>query len=90
MSRRSGIYVLLDILKTFAKEGRKVRTLLIGSPDREDMDNIKSVISEANIENDVTITGRIPFIKVRNVLTQAKIGLVLLLDCPKFHNNIAY
>lgn len=89
MGRRSGIYVLLGILKELAEEGRKIKTILIGSPGKADEKFIENTISELQLQDSVEITGRIPYLEVRDKLIQAKIGLVLLLDCPKFHNNIA-
>ncbi len=89
MSQRSGILVLIEAMKILSKSCRKIKTLLIGQVDHTDEPVFKKMLEETGWQNDVTITGVVPYKDVPGILTQAKIGLVLLLDLPKFHKNIA-
>lgn len=89
MTRRSGIFVLFDTLHILFKRGRKVSALLIGELDKCDRAAIEAIINESELKDYVKIMGKIDHLQVPSMLSQAKIGLVMLLDYPKFHHNIA-
>ena len=89
MHRRSGIMVLLEILQILTKQGKKVRTLLIGEPAALDRIVIDRTVRKLGLEDDLDITGIVPHAEVPVLLPKAQIGLVLLLDRPKFRHNIA-
>ncbi len=89
MGRRSGFFVLLEIIRLLHKKGIQARILLIGSPKKKLLPHLKKTLTELDMEGNVTITGYVDHKVVPQILSKAKIGLVLLLDDPKFHNNIA-
>lgn len=89
MTRRSGFIVLLECLNKLLSKGRRVKTLLIGEPDSEMKIMLDKDQQYNQIRELINITGHVDYVQVPSLLAQAKIGLVLLLDMPKFHNNIA-
>lgn len=89
MSQRSGLLVLIEALRILANQGRAIKTLLIGRPPKEDAKILEKTLGELKLTDKVTITGFRPHVEIPEILKTAKIGLVLLLDMPKFHNNIA-
>ena len=89
MTKRSGIGVLTEAVHLLAAGGRRVRLLLIGRPDPDDEMLLRRVFQDAGMAGDVTVTGWIPYDRVPEMLIEAKIGLVTLLDQPKFRKNIA-
>jgi len=89
MARRSGILVLVDTLRILARRGRKISTLLIGAVASENLEIINQMVREEGLEDKIKITGRIAHLQVPAELAQAKLGMVMLLDLPKFQRNIA-
>lgn len=89
MTRRSGILPLMKAVAKMKQSGREVSVMLLGQPDEYVIDGIKSIIRENKLDNDVLITGRMPHKEVPHTLQQARIGVVPLLDMPKFRRNIA-
>jgi glycosyltransferase involved in cell wall biosynthesis len=88
-SIRSGAHNVIDALSLLKEEGMPVRLLLIGQPEGEMVDAIKERIERYGLKQYVDCTGLIFHSEVPRVLAQARIGIVSLLDYPKFHLNIA-
>ena len=91
MSVRTGV---LDVVKAVAnlnQLGRHVTLKLIGDPssDKKLFGQITQVIKNANIQDKIKITGRVPYFRIPFELADCKIGIIPLLDIPKFRNNIA-
>src|SRR5690606_34775708 len=91
MSVRTGV---LDVLKAVAQlnqEGKNVKLKLIGDPsiDQKLFAQIQEVIQESNIQDQVVITGRVPYFEIPFQLADCKVGIIPLLNIPKFQNNIA-
>jgi len=89
MSKRSGIMVLVDALAELHRRGRELRTLLLGDLPPEVSDEVHRRLEDLGLAAGVQVTGRVPPEEVPSWLRRARIGLVLLLDDPKFRNNIA-
>jgi len=89
MARRSGLFVLTEALRILANQGRTIKTLLIGRPLKEEAKILEETLGKLNMAGQVTVTGFRPHVEIPGILKTAKIGLVLLLDLPKFRNNIA-
>jgi glycosyltransferase involved in cell wall biosynthesis len=89
MSQTSGIFVILEAIKMVRKSIPSLKCLFIGQP----LDNIISEVNEYIRQNDlnecIEFTGRLPHADIPNLLQQCKVGLIGLLDMPKFHKNIA-
>lgn len=93
MSIRTGV---LDVVKAVAEINRratttKVRLKLIGDPriDKKLWLNIKKVMVDNNLDEYITITGRVPYFQIPFLLADCKVGIIPLLNIPKFQNNIA-
>ena len=86
MTAASGTYVLLEALGELKRRGRNVRARFIGQPDIKDMDER---LAHLGLADNVEVTGRVNYEQVPAMLEQCRIGLIGLLDMPKFHKNIA-
>lgn len=91
MSIRTGV---LDVVEAFArlnKQGNSVTLKLIGDPtiDKKLFSQIQEVIQENQIQDKVVITGKVPYFQIPFELSDCKVGIIPLLDIPKFQNNIA-
>lgn len=91
MSVRTGV---LDVVKAVAKlneRGRSVNLKLIGDPsiDQKLFEQIHAVIKKSNIQDKVLTTGRVSYFQIPFELSDCKIGVIPLLNIPKFQNNIA-
>ena len=51
--------------------------------------NIIEIIKKYKLDNKIKITGKVPYSQVPYELADCKIGIIPLLDIPKFRNNIA-
>ncbi len=89
MTPRSGVLPLIEAIGILKRQGRSVKTLLLGEPDEWIIGDIERHLQQDGTQDDVTITGQVPHLDVPNWLSQAKIGAVPLKDLPKFRNNIA-
>lgn len=88
-SLRSGTHHVLDALRLLHLEGISARLLLIGQPEGEMSKALKERIDKYGLKRYVHCTGWVTHSKVPALLAQARIGIVPLLDYPKFHRNIA-
>jgi glycosyltransferase involved in cell wall biosynthesis len=88
-SARSGTHLVLDAMGLLKERGRAVSLLLIGQPEGDVVGEIQDRIELHGLSDAVEITGRIPHERVASQLVRARIGIVPLLDYPKFHKNIA-
>ncbi len=89
MSKTSGTFVLLKAVKILKEKYPGIKVLLIGQPDENIKDNVEQFICINNLEENIEITGRVPHSKVPELLQDCKIGLITLLNLPKFQKNIA-
>jgi glycosyltransferase involved in cell wall biosynthesis len=88
-SFRSGTHELLDALNMLHLDGLLVKMLLIGEPENEMAMLLRNRINRFELMKYVHITGWLPHSAVPYALARARIGIVPLLDYPKFHRNIA-
>ena len=89
MGRRSGGFLLLDALGALADRGRPARALFVGDVPDADRAEFEARVAELGIDDSVRVTGRVDPREVPALLSDARIGVVALLDDPKFHRNIA-
>ena len=91
MSIRTGILDVFRAIVELRKNNIIVSLKLIGDPflDKKLEIEIKKIISENNITEQVYITGKIPFYKIPTEISVCRIGLIPLPNLPKFQNNIA-
>lgn len=91
MSIRTGVLDVIHSIIELKKENVFVSLKLIGDPfkDKELEVEIRKILTEDNISDQITITGKIPFYEIPLELSTCKIGIIPLLDLPKFQNNIA-
>jgi glycosyltransferase involved in cell wall biosynthesis len=89
MSRTSGIWVILDAVKLLKVRRPGVKCLFIGIPGEELRQEVFRFVEEQQLRANVEFTGRLPHGDVPLLLQRCKVGIVGLLDLPKFHSNIA-
>lgn len=91
MSIRTGVLDVIKAVGVLTKRGYEINLKLIGNPkiDRKLWVQIQKEISLNKLENRIFITGRIPYANVPIELSECKVGIIPLLDLPKFQNNIA-
>jgi len=87
--RMYGLFVLTEALRILANQGRAIKTLLIGRLLKEELKILEKTLGESKLTDQVTVAGFRPHMEIPEILKTAKIGLVLLLDIPKFRNNIS-
>ena len=89
MSRRSGVFVLLDALALLARQGVRPSVKLAGYTDGEaGCFEIESAIRNLGLEKHVELRGRMPYAQVPDWIRGGRIGLVTLQAIPKFMKNI--
>lgn len=88
-STRSGTHLVLEALALLARRGLRPRLLLVGEPEGEVARILGELISRHGLSDQVHITGHVPHREVAKHLAESRIGIVPLLDYPKFHRNIA-
>jgi glycosyltransferase involved in cell wall biosynthesis len=86
MSYTSGTLVLLDAIAELHRRGRAVRALFIGKPSLAHFDQH---VAERNLQESIEVTGRLTYDQIPALLDSCRIGLIGLLDLPKFQKNIA-
>lgn len=91
MSVRTGVLDVVKAVGRLKQDGRVVKLKLIGNPqfDTKLWEQIQECINEYNLQEDIYITGRIPYFEIPYALADCKVGIIPLLDIPKFQNNIA-
>lgn len=89
MTMRSGVKPFIEAVGILKERGMEINVLLLGEPDKFVRASVDELIERYSLEKTVTITGKIPHRQVPEMLKQAKIGVVPLMDMPKFRKNIA-
>jgi glycosyltransferase involved in cell wall biosynthesis len=89
MSKTSGLFVLLETIALLVKKRPNIKCLFIGQPHDSLREETQKLIEKNNIGSNVVFSGRVPHAQVPKLLQNCKIGLIGLLDLPKFHRNIA-
>ncbi len=91
MSIRTGVLDVLKAISILKSEGISVSIKFVGNPYADKLleKEMKHIIIENNLECQISITGKIPFDKVPQQLIDCRIGVIPLLNLPKFQNNIA-
>jgi len=89
MSRRSGMFVLLDALVLLSKQNIKPRARLAGYTDGEEgLAAIQEGIRSRDLTDQVELCGRLPYSQVPLWIRSGRIGLVALQPIAKFLKNI--
>jgi glycosyltransferase involved in cell wall biosynthesis len=89
LSERAGTFVLLDAVRLLTDQGRPATLLMFGYTDNnEALKSITDRIRALQLEQKVTLAGRIPHDQMAATLGQARIAVSPLQDNPKFLNNI--
>jgi glycosyltransferase involved in cell wall biosynthesis len=89
MSRTSGTFIMLEALRIVRDKYQALKCLFIGQPGSEIKAEMDEFIQKHDLGECIEITGRLPHGEVPNLLQQGKVGLIGLVNIPKFHNNIA-
>lgn len=91
MSVRTGVLDVVNAIGEFKKKGITVYLKLIGSIeiDQTLFEQIHESMDKYNTKDQIMVTGRIPYFEIPYALADCKVGIIPLLDLPKFQNNIA-
>jgi glycosyltransferase involved in cell wall biosynthesis len=91
MSIRTGVLNVIEAIALLKSKGEKLRLKLVGDPtfDKILWDKAKRIIDENELHEQVKVTGRMPYDQIPIELMGCKVGVIPLLDLPKFRNNIA-
>jgi glycosyltransferase involved in cell wall biosynthesis len=89
LSERAGTFVLLDAVRLLTDQGFRTTLLMFGYTDNDEVQRaITDRIHALQLEQQVTLAGRIPHDQMAATLGQARIAVSPLLENPKFLNNI--
>lgn len=88
-SLRSGAQHLLKAIGILKGRGRSIGALFVGEPELSVRVAIRRAIAEHGLAGQVEVTGHVPHEQVAAQIARGRIGIVPLLDYPKFHTNIA-
>jgi len=86
MSVHAGVPVLLEALSELKRSGRPIRALFIGSPR---FDDFERRVRDLGLADAIEVTGQLDYARVPALLNDCRIGLIGLLDMPKFRRNLA-
>lgn len=89
MSRTSGTFVVLAAIAAVKLRFPKLRCLFIGQPGDQIKAQVVEYIQRHDLSRNIEFTGRLPHGDVPKVLRECKVGVIGLVDIPKFHKNIA-
>lgn len=91
MSVRTGVLDVVKAIGELKDENVSIYLKLIGDPKFDNVlwNQIETIIKEKGLDDNITITGRIPYFQIPHELSDCKVGIIPLLDIPKFQNNIA-
>lgn len=89
MSRTSGTFVMLEAISIVRGKFPALKCLFIGEPEDYIKQEVDEYIRQHDLNECIEFTGRVPHGDVPNLLQKCKVGLIGLLDMPKFSKNIA-
>ncbi len=91
MSVRTGVLDVVNAVGEFKKKGVIINLKLIGSIeiDQTLFKQIQESMDAYDTRDQIYVTGRIPYFEIPYALADCKVGIIPLLDLPKFQNNIA-
>ena len=89
LSKDKGAFIMLEAIKLLRERCQKLRALLIGEPRKYIKEEFHQYINEHKLDDCLDITGLLPYEKVPGLLDQCKVGLIGLLDLPKFRKQSA-
>jgi len=89
MSRTSGMLVMLKAIGIVKNGFPALKCLFIGEPEYQIKPEVDEYIRRYDLDGCAEFTGRVPHGDVPKLLQECKVGLVGLLDMPKFSKNIA-
>lgn len=89
MSVRTGVIDVINAVCLLREKNIKLK--LIGDPfiDKDLRILINEKLANKELKEKIVITGKVPFTEAIKELKSCKIGVIPLLDLPKFRNNIA-
>lgn len=87
LSKDKGAFVMLEAIRLLRERCKKFRALLIGEPRRYIKEKFYQYIREHKLDESLEVTGHLPYQRVSGLLDQCKIGLIGLLDLPKFRKQ---
>lgn len=91
MSIRTGVLDVVNAVGQLKERGIITTLKLIGSPEIDPVlwKQIQESMTQYKTFDQIFITGRIPYFEIPGALANCKIGIIPLLNIPKFQNNIA-
>jgi len=89
MSQTGGIFVMLEAIAILKKRLPGLRAIFIGQPVEYVEKRFYKFIREKGLLKTIEVTGRVPYSQVPELLNEAKVGLIGLLDVPKFKKQSA-
>lgn len=89
MSRTSGTFIMLEAVTLLKIKHSALKCLFIGEPGSEIKQQVAEYTDKNNLSSCVNFTGKLPHSDVPDFLQKCKVGLIGLVDIPKFHKNIA-
>jgi glycosyltransferase involved in cell wall biosynthesis len=89
MSETGGIFVMLEAIEKLKEKYPRIKVLLIGEPVVYIAERFYKFVEEKKLNDIITITGKVPYRQVPELLSQAKVGLIGLKNFVKFHKQSA-
>lgn len=89
LSRTGGLFVMLEAISLLKQQIQNLKCLFIGELSCKVQKEADTFVEENGLGDNIVFNGPLPHSEVPSLLKDSKIGLVGLLDMPKFHKNIA-
>jgi len=89
LSQDKGAFDFLKTIRLLRGRCDKFRALLIGEPRRYIREKFYQYIGEHKLDDCLEVTGHLPYKEVSGLLDECKVGLIGLLDLPKFRKQSA-
>jgi len=89
LSRTGGLFVMLEAIRIVQKKLSHVKCVFAGSIEAGLVAEVEDFLESNNLKNNIEFIGLLPHEQIPSLLNDCKVGLVGLLNLPKFHKNIA-
>lgn len=89
LSRTGGLFVILEAISLLKEQIPNLKCLFVGELSCKMQEEVDAFVEKNGLDDNVVFNEALPYSEIPSLLKDSKIGLVGLLDLPKFYKNIA-